>query len=338
MYKNSSKYAQTTLSKFDIIGSYFVNLFYNEFYTKSVTLKANGTYNNITEAYTSILVSYLDFIKKPEFFKQMVNGIHFYCISTTKYTAMTHKQCVDFMVQEFIPEKLWNALRENQKNKLFHEVMGNCITTFVENIIKEKIHIIIDDHKQPENVIILQDIFLTIILLEKDKIYSKFLNPNNTNTINIEVVKTRIKELVNEKNIILKSFNSLKIHNDKNIEVISNLQSQNKRQQEEIKNLSNTITNLQNKIKQLEYKPIDIKQSLDTKIKDKTPIETVHNTNDVTHKTKQKPAKETQKPVVTNKKKKVDDDLNMLSVNENSDNNSDTELIFDDDDDYYGEE
>ena len=63
------KYTQSTLSKFDIIGSYFVNLYYNEFYTKANTLRINGTYENVTDAYKNILSSYLDYIKKPEFFK-----------------------------------------------------------------------------------------------------------------------------------------------------------------------------------------------------------------------------------------------------------------------------
>jgi len=318
MYKNNSKYTQSTLSKFDIIGSYFVNLFYNEFYNKSVTLKANGTYSNITEAYTGLMVSYLDFIKKPEFFKQIIRGIHMYCISTTKYTSMTHKECIEFMVREFIPEKLWNALRESQKNKLFHEVMGNCITVFIENIIKEKMHIIIDNHKEPGNVIILQDMFLNIILLEKDKIYSKFLNPNDTNTISVEVVKNRIteilnqkKELINERNILLKSFNSLKLHNDKNIEVITNLQTQNRKQQEEIKRLNNIIMELkqnENKFLEIEktkHKPIDLTQSLNTR----------------------KP--NTKKNITESNE---DTELSMLSKSEDSDNEDsvyDDELIFD---------
>lgn len=232
---NASKYTQSTLSKFDIIGSYFVNLFYNEFYSKSKILKLNGTFINLTEAYKNILGSYLDFIKKPEFFKQIVKGIHAYCISTTKYTTMTHKECIDFMVHEFIPEKLWDSIRENQKNKLFHESIGNCITIFIENIINNRIHIIIDNHDQPENIIILQDLFLSIILLEKDKIYSKFLNPNNNNTISIELFKTKLLSLVNEKKglitentLLKKNYGAIRQLNEKNANVVIELQKAHK--------------------------------------------------------------------------------------------------------------
>lgn len=229
------KYEQSTLSKFDIIGSYFVNLYYNEFYTKANTLRINGSYNNITDAYRNILSSYLDFIKKPEFFKQIVKGIHAYCISTTKYTTMSHKECIDFMISEFIPQKLWSSIRENQKNKLFHESINNSITIFTADIITNHLIMIIDNHSHPENITILQDLFLKIILLEKDKVYSKFLNPDNNNMISTELFKTKLMELVNEKketnleNIKLKKIiEQLKHLMEKNSNIILELQKKNK--------------------------------------------------------------------------------------------------------------
>lgn len=231
------KYTQSTLSKFDIIGSYFVNLYYNEFYTKANTLRINGTYENVTDAYKNILSSYLDYIKKPEFFKQIIKGIHAYCISTTKYTTMTHKECIDFMISEFIPQKLWSSIRENQKNKLFHESLNNSITIFTADIISNHLVMIIDNHSHLENITILQDLFLKIILLEKDKVYSKFLNPDNNNTISVELFKTKLMELVNEK----KEINIENIQLKKNVDILKQLLEKN----------SNIIMELQKKNKEL---------------------------------------------------------------------------------------
>lgn len=226
------KYSHSTLSKFDIIGSYFVNLYYNEFYIKAKNLKNQGNYNNTTDAYKNLLSSYVDFSKQHDFFKQIVKGIHTYCISTTRYTTMSHKECIDFMVSEFVPENLWNSLREQQKNKLFHESLINCIKEFTEKIILNHLHIIIDNHDNDENIIILQDLFLNIILLEKDKIFSKFINPN-VSTINI--FKTKIQEIINEKkkindnNLLLQRKNQvLENLNKKNSTIIIELQKKNK--------------------------------------------------------------------------------------------------------------
>lgn len=269
----NSKYSHSTLSKFDIIGSYFVNLYYNEFYTKARNLKMQSTYNNITEAYKNILSSYVEFSTKQDFFKQIVKGIHTYCISTTRYTTMSHKECIDFMVSEFVPNNLWNSLRENQKNKLFHESLINCIKVFTEKIISNHLHIIIDNHNQVENIPILQDLFLTIILLEKDKNFSKFINPNSNP--NLDIFKDKLQKIIIEKkkmkeektiltNTIENLTNKIKVLNglnNKNSTILVELQKQNKLLIESLKqlkienyklkeNIKNNNTNNSNKEKQ----------------------------------------------------------------------------------------
>lgn len=340
------KYTQSTLSKFDIIGSYFVNLYYNEFYTKANTLRINGTYENVTDAYKNILSSYLDYIKKPEFFKQIVKGIHAYCISTTKYTTMTHKECIDFMISEFIPQKLWSSIRENQKNKLFHESLNNSITIFTADIISNHLVMIIDNHSHSENITILQDLFLKIILLEKDKVYSKFLNPDNNNTISVELFKTKLMELVNEKkeinteNIQLKkTVDILKQLLEKNSNIIIELQKKNKElilNNENIKNQYNIINkknvDLQSIISNIKTSTIHKKENI-------TPIVIKQHSNIQNPETKmtEKKIEEKQKSSKQNiikkvtDKKTVDNYSKLLSdsdsnSNSNSDSDSDSDL------------
>ncbi len=242
-----NKYSDATLSKFDIIGSYFVHLYYNEFYSKAKNLKIQNNASNLTDAYKNILSSYVDFSTQQDFFKQIVKGIHTYCISTTRYTTMTHKECIDFMISEFVPSKLWSSLREQQKNKLFHESLINCIKTFTEKIISNHLHIIIDNRDHNENVAILQDLFLSIILLEKDIIFSKFINPQKNSTV--ELFRSKLQNLLNENKKIIKDNtilkNKIKIYenlNNKNSLIIKELQFQNKQ-------LLNNINIINNKLK-----------------------------------------------------------------------------------------
>ena len=250
----NNKYSQSTLSKFDIIGSYFVNLYYNEFYIKAKNLKTQGTYNNITDAYKNLLSSYVDFSKQHDFFKQIVKGIHTYCISTTRYTTMSHKECVDFMVSEFVPDHLWNSLREQQKNKLFHESLINCIKDFTEKIIIQYLHVVIDNHDNNENIVILQDLFLNIILLEKDRIFSKFINPDQSA---VNLFKNKIQEIITEKKkihnnneLLLKKNKVLEDLNKKNSIIIIELQKQNKLLNEENKILKLNEEKLNKKLLQ----------------------------------------------------------------------------------------
>lgn len=319
-FNNEFKYEQSTLSKFDIIGSYFVNLFYNEFYSKANTLKLNGSYDNLTDAYKSILGSYLDFIKKSEYFKQIIKGIHAYCISTTKYTTMSHKECIDFMVQEFIPQKLWNSIRENQKNKLFHESINNSINIFTTEIISNHLVMIIDNHSHHENIIILQDLFLKIILLEKDKIYSKFLNPNSNNTISIELFKTKLLELINEK----KDLNLLNEKLHKNVNVLNQLAEKNNtiiiELQSKNKSYISAINELKKHIGELTLKNNDL-QALLTKYKNATNNTTSPIMKEQVENTKKETTKDT-KTDFKLKKNKTDIYSILLKDSSGSDNDN----------------
>ena len=250
------KYSQSTLSKFDIIGSYFVNLYYNEFYIKAKNLKTQGTYNNITEAYKNILSSYVEFSTQQDFFKQIVKGIHTYCISTTRHTTMSHKECIDFMVSEFVPNNLWGALREQQKNKLFHESLINCIKIFTEKIITNHLLIIIDNHDHSENITILQDLFLTIILFEKDTIFSKFINPNSDK--NMDIFKEKVQKLIIDKKkisennkLLNEKVSILENLNKKNSSIILELQRNNKIIISELKRLKTDNDELKENEKKL---------------------------------------------------------------------------------------
>ncbi len=252
----NTKYSQSTLSKFDIIGSYFVNLYYNEFYIKAKNLKTQGVYNNITEAYKNILSSYVEFSNQQDFFKQIVKGIHTYCISTTRHTTMSHKECIDFMVSEFVPNNLWGSLREHQKNKLFHESLINCIKIFTEKIITNHLLIIIDNHDHSENITILQDLFLTIILFEKDTIFSKFINPNSDK--NMDIFKEKVQKLITDKKKITENnkllnekVSILENLNKKNSSIILELQKNNKIIINELKRLKTENDELKENEKKL---------------------------------------------------------------------------------------
>ena len=66
------EYDQTTISKFEIVGSYFINLYYNEFYSKAKALKIQNKCKTITEAYKYILKEYCKFTNKNDFLNKLL--------------------------------------------------------------------------------------------------------------------------------------------------------------------------------------------------------------------------------------------------------------------------
>jgi len=326
----NTKYSQSTLSKFDIIGSYFVNLYYNEFYIKAKNLKTQGAYNNITEAYKNILSSYVEFSNQQDFFKQIVKGIHTYCISTTRHTTMSHKECIDFMVSEFVPNNLWGSLREHQKNKLFHESLINCIKIFTEKIITNHLLIIIDNHDHSENITILQDLFLTIILFEKDTIFSKFINPNSDK--NMDIFKEKVQKLIMDKKKITENNKLLneKVYildslNKKNSSIILELQKNNKIIINELKRLKNENDELKENEKKLNkqlYQYINI-------IKDYNAKSKVNNINPIS---KSNQITKINTEIIENENNYNKDKLNKSENNYDEDKLNKSENNYDEDD------
>jgi len=231
MNRHLTKYGNNTITRFDIVGSFFVNLFYNEFYKKSNNLKQQKLDKSTTEIYVELLSSYSDFTEREEFFKQAVNGIHAYVISNTNQIDMTHKECIDFIVKEFIPENIFNNLRENQKAKIFHDSIKNSVKLFISKIVSRYIKLIIDNRNSPESSTILQNEFLDIICTEKDKIYGKFIAPKSSSSIPVEIHKKKINDLLSilnkkDKDISKKDnlINGLREVNEKSRDVIKQLQ------------------------------------------------------------------------------------------------------------------
>ncbi len=240
MNRHLSKYGNNTITRFDIVGSFFVNLFYNEFFKKANSLKQQSLDKSTTEIFKELLVAYSDFTSREEFFKQAVKGIHAYIISNTNQIDMTHKECIEFIVKEFIPENVYSSLRENQKAKIFHDAIANVVREFISKIISKYIKMVIDYRQSPESSTVLQNEFLDIICLEKDKVYGKFIAPKSSNAIPAEIYKkkmTAIIEVINMKEEEIKKKNktieALKHVNDKSAAIIRELQEKIQRLQKE---------------------------------------------------------------------------------------------------------
>lgn len=196
----ANKYGSLAISKFEIIGAYFVNLFYNEFYKRACTIKMNNDTSgerseSITDIYKSILALYVEFTNKPEFFRQTIRGVHSYCISTTNNGMMSHKECVEWLIFEFVPDKFKPYMREKQKNALFSDIVSTCVRTFVHHIVSTCLVMIIDNHGQENNVMLMQNMFLDIICTEKEKVYARFLAPDMSDTVPAAIFKSKLSEL-----------------------------------------------------------------------------------------------------------------------------------------------
>lgn len=324
-----SKYEKSTITKFDIIGSYFVGIYYNELYLKAEQLRNEGKYNSLTQAYQQVLYNYIQFTQHKDFFRKTILGIHNYFISTTKYVSMTYKECIDFVVSEFIPNHLFENIKEVQKYNILNNILINCLKIFTERILHTQISPIIDNHYEQANINILQNIYLEIILLEKDKMYAKFINPEKrNNSIPSELYNTIQQQLkkLTENNMQLVKKNELLTKELEHIKKTADIEINKLKQMgiqviEENKKLQNKLENLQkNNLNEYERPQIRIAPSENTNTVFK---QEDNNTNLVQEDTSREE---------TSYNKEIGSDTNLTQKNTNTvfeqEYNDDTNMVF----------
>lgn len=206
----NSHYDKETLSKLDIISSFYIDIFINKLYEKAITIKTdNSSIASLTEAYRVAISTYIQFSKKAEYYKVFIQGISYYTSISTKYQNMNYKETIDFYCKELIPHSYYKSVSEQQKNNMLNMVITNCLAIFAEKIMTNYIVKIIDFHEDlHDHIGIMQEDFLKIILTQRDKCYSRFINPNVQNkTINIEsynAIKSKFDGLITDKQNLAK--------------------------------------------------------------------------------------------------------------------------------------
>lgn len=268
--KLMAKHSSIALTKYEIIGSYFVNLIYNELYQKAIDLKnTSASEQSATDIYKSMLTEYCGFSNKPEFFKHALRGIHSYAISVTNLSTMSHAECVAWVTSEVIPEKLYASLRDNQKNQTFHEFISVCVKKFIGTIIAKYLVVIFDRRDQPGNVSLLQAEFLDIICAEKDKTYAKYLTPGDSENVPAHLYRSKLaefKKLTDELERTKGKFNKLQ-------DIAKKMASDMQTAKGEIKSLTSENKELKDTVGRFREQIDDLKKTIDS-LRD-TPVQSL---------------------------------------------------------------
>lgn len=214
----------TTVSKFEIIGSFVVHLYFNEFFIQAKKLYTNKVYPSVLESYKNILCDYSQFVKTPKFFKNIIMGINMNCATVTIYNSMNENECIAFMAKEFIPTNIFDTVTFDNKKSILNIILTNCLLHFSQDVIINHLDLIVNNRSE-QTVSVLQDLFLKIIKMEKDKMFSKFINPSPS-TVPVKLfnsVQKKIIELTKIKKELINCNNKLADDNKSLTEKINKL-------------------------------------------------------------------------------------------------------------------
>lgn len=197
-----TQYAKKTLDTFEMLASYFIDIYYNHLYIEAKKLKINQKVHNITEGYKHTLNAYIQGIDNPALYKKTLVGIHSFYIDTG-FSSISFTECIERITCEFLPKDFYASVSKQQKTAILRLVINNANRVFIEKLCRKFLSLIIDTHEDADNIRVLQDEFIDVLILERETMYHRFIK-QKTSGVQIspgvaEAMQTEIKKLCNEK-------------------------------------------------------------------------------------------------------------------------------------------
>lgn len=258
------------ISKAEIVGSCIINKFCNIIYKNACNVSLNKkTQLSLTDIYRTIIYDYLKNVDKN--IDSEIDSITTYFRSTTKHMTMTANECVEFILIDFIPSSLNKDITFKKKKTLLTEILINTLKNFSEVLINKYIKFILHDRNNKDYIGNLQQEFISIFTLEKDKFYNKCINPNPNN----KMIPNEMFIKIQEKLKLLKN-NNAKLTNEK-----KTLIEDNKKLFNMIQTLKNQIDIINNNLKEVNETNIKYTQQIKQL---KAKIDILNNTIQDSHK------------------------------------------------------
>lgn len=201
---DKNAYSTETLNTFSFISAYFIDLFYNHLYTQAIRFHRNQQVATVTDGYKASLDAYLQNINNydKELYSDLVHGIHKSFIDYG-FRGISYQACIDKIVKEFIPQDYWKIISFDDKSKILGTIITNSSRAMVYKIISSHLSDIIDNHGDAENANILQDEYIEILIMEREKLYHEFINAktnNGSDSSMFAAMEKEILELSKQKN------------------------------------------------------------------------------------------------------------------------------------------
>ena len=166
-----------TTTAFELVGSYFVDVFYNELFLKAKNDLQNQGKGTLTDYYKSNILTYTRAVSGgSQYYVQMVKLLSQYYSQNCMQYTMTLPDFEDKILSYFVPPEYFGDLTNDDKDMILHEIFITTIREFSKEILTNEIRNIIDGHQSQTNIVRLQEKIFNILLEIRDDYYHKFID------------------------------------------------------------------------------------------------------------------------------------------------------------------
>lgn len=198
---------------FEIISTFFVDIFFNQIYITAERAFKNGDYPDITSAYQNTVSAFsIDITSKKstDNYKKLMNNLHNYFQKYARFTYVRgYGDFVDGVVRMMVPEEYFRNMKEKERDEVISVVICTVIKFYAKSVTKtDTLRKIIDMRQdraaQSNTIYMLQDSGVTIIFQLRDSLYNRFIGasvnaPNSENPELVAKLKGAIRKLAKEK-------------------------------------------------------------------------------------------------------------------------------------------
>ena len=118
-----SKYDNSVINTCEILGTYFVNVYYNEIYLKMRELKMNNGVESLTDAYRNGVQLYFTNMQKPDYYKRVVERIHDLYTKSTGVSTLSFRECIHQIGKQFAAKDSYDGFSDSQRQGLVRKVI-----------------------------------------------------------------------------------------------------------------------------------------------------------------------------------------------------------------------
>lgn len=229
---NKNSYSARTLSTFNLISSYIVDIYYNHLYIEAKKARDEGKTTSISDGYRMCCLLFAKSLddKSPKFrrkqYYKIIEGIKEYFTLYTSMSTLTVSECIHKIVNELVPDKYLNDLTNDKKSIIVHNCLVDAIMEFTKIALCDYIDNIIENHGEQANIEALKDKMIDILLLEREKSMQMFLTgtkqpmvdrglavklQNDLKTLNVQNkdLYTKLTHANQQNEILVAEFNKL---------------------------------------------------------------------------------------------------------------------------------
>lgn len=165
-----------TLQAMERIASHFIDLLYNDVYSKSVEAARRSTAGkSLTDTYRQQVEEYTSRVESDvSFCKEMIEQLHL--DYRAKYAnSITIERFVNLVVAQFVPKEYFGEFTTSSTDTALKNILVLSLKQFSAHLLSGKmLKCVIDDHQNADNIAILQEIYLRIFVKIRNEYFTKF--------------------------------------------------------------------------------------------------------------------------------------------------------------------